>query len=147
MSRLRVRSDLPAYLFQAARAMATCAFPRCVACYDVVRYCPRCEASFAVCASHRYAYLQCPWPTLSGIQCLAHVPMDRHWREPLTRGPMYICPPEQDMAEPPGLHHVADTEHISPARRSQEPPVNTDARGSEGGDRTRATKKKQFAVV
>jgi hypothetical protein len=120
--------------------MATCCIPRCVACYDVVRYCPRCEASFAVCSAHRYAHLQCPWPTLSGIPCLTHVPMDRHWRAPLTYGPMYICPPA-DMGEPPpGLHRVTDTEHISTTRSSEgsdEPPVNTDVRDRKG-NRTRA---------
>ena len=111
--------------------MATCCFPRCVTVYESVRYCPRCEASFAVCSQHIYAQIECPWPTFSGIPCLAHVPfcsVGRHWRAaPLTYGPMYICAPAQGMAEPPGLHRVADTEHISTARGSEEPP-NTDVR-------------------
>ena len=136
-------------LLSCAGPMATCCVPRCGKGYDVVRYCPRCEASFAVCSAHHYAHLSCPWPIFAGIPCFAQVPlsMDQHWRAPLAYGPMYICPPAHT-GEPPGLHRATDTEHISTARMSQEPPVNTDARGSGGGNRTGATKKKkQFAAV
>ena len=127
--------------------MASCCFPRCVACYEVVRYCPRCEAAFSVCNAHRYAHLQCPWPSLCGTPCLARVPMDSQWRAPLTYGPMYIRPAAESMADPPGLHRAADTEHIPTARSSTEPRVHIDGNGNGGGDRTGAAKKKQFAVV
>ena len=107
------------------RAMASCCLPRCVSCYDVVRYCPKCEAAFSVCGAHRYVHLQCPWPTLSGVPCLAIVPADQHWDDPLTQGPMYLCP-RAHMGKPPGLH-----EHVSKARRVGEPP-NTGVRGGMG---------------
>ena len=102
--------------------MATCCYPRCVGVYEAVRYCPQCQAAFAVCAAHRYANLQCPWPTLAAVPCLARVPMDQHWRAPLTYLPMYVSP---SMDEPPGFHR-ADIECTSTPRREQE--VNTDAR-------------------
>ena len=126
-------------------AMATCCYPRCIAVYDVVRFCPKCEASFAVCASHRHAHLQCPWPTLSGIQCLAHVPMDRHMRAPLTHGPMYVCLPAH-AGEPPGLHRLAETEHASKARRSGESP-NTEVRDGKGASYCQPCTKKLTAAV
>ena len=109
--------------------MATCCYPRCVACYEVVRYCPRCEVSFAVCASHRYTNLQCPWPTLAGVPCLAHVPLDQHWRTPLTYLPMHVSP---SMGEPPPGLHRADIERTSTTRSSEEQQVNTDGHDRKG---------------
>ena len=141
----RVPSNILTSLFTAGRAMATCCYPRCIAVYDVVRFCPKCEASFAVCASHRHAHLQCPWPTLSGIQCLAHVPMDRHSRAPLTHGPMYVCLPAH-AGEPPGLHCLAGTEHVSKARRSGESP-NTEVRDGQGAPHCQPCTKKLTANV
>ena len=82
-----------------------------------------------MCAAHRYANLQCPWPTLSGIPCLAHVPLDAHWRAPLTYLPMYVSP---SMGEPPPGLHRADIERTSTTRSSDEQQVNTDARDRKG---------------
>ena len=91
-----------------------------------------------------YVHLQCPWPTLSGVPCLAIVPADQHWDDPLTQGPMYLsnCPRAHMGKPPPGLH-----EHVSKTRRVGESP-NTGVRGGMGtSDCQPCTKKKQFAVV
>ena len=107
-------------------SMATCAYPHCVACFDVVRYCPSCRASFAVCAAHQETNLRCPWPTRFGSPCLTQVPIsvDQRWRVPLTNGPMYVRPFRQGTGQPPGLHFFRDTEHS--AMSIAEPTDNTD---------------------
>ena len=114
------------------RAMATCCYPHCVACFDVVRYCPSCRASFAVCAAHQETNLRCPWPTRLGSPCLTQVPIsvDQRWRVPLTNGPMYVRPFHQGTGQPPGLHFFTDTEHS--AMSGADPPVNTNLRHEHG---------------
>jgi hypothetical protein len=58
------------------------------------------------------------------MPCLAHVPLDRHWRAPLTYLPMYVSP---SMEQPPGLHR-AGIERTSTTQTSEEQQVNTDVR-------------------
>ena len=109
------------------RAMATCCYPQCVACFDVVRYCPSCQASFAVCAAHQATTLRCPWPTRLGSPCLMQVPLSmdqQRWRVPPTYGPMYVRPFRKGTGQPPGLNFLRVTEHS--AMSVSEPPHNTD---------------------
>ena len=70
--------------------MTLCCIPYCFACADAVRWCPRCNASFAVCATHRHSILRCPWPANFMIPCSALVPPDRSWSTPMSREPMYL---------------------------------------------------------
>ena len=134
-----------------ARQMATCCYPHCVACFDVVRYCPTCAASFAVCAAHQDTTLQCPWPTLSGSPCLTQVPVsiDQHCRRtPLTYGlmsPMYVRPSSHGTGQPPGLHCLTGTDHS--ARCRAEPPVNADVRDGTGAPPCPPGAKKNTASV
>ena len=116
-----------------AGPMATCCYRRCASVFDAVRYCPACEASFAVCVSHQGTKLQCPWLTLSGSPCLARVPIcidQQRWRAPLTCGPMYVRPSSQGTDQPLALHLYMDPEHS--AMPSAQPRVNTDVRHERG---------------
>ena len=71
------------------------------------------EAALAVCAEHRHAYLQCPWPRF-GMRCLIQVPVPISLVDQF--GPMYVCfLPEQDMAESP-TSQFARSERISMER-------------------------------
>ena len=66
---------------------------------DIAPFVEEPEVALAACASHRHAYLHCPWPRV-GLPCLTQVPMPE-WVVP-QYGPMYVCfLPEQDMAESP----------------------------------------------
>ena len=76
--------------------MTLCCIPRCFGCCAAVRWCPRCNASFAVCAMHLDHTLHCPWPAKFMIPCSALVPPDHSWSIPRPFEPMYVRP--QDVA-------------------------------------------------
>ena len=152
ISCLKALCNLQARIFRANRAMATCCIPRCVSCFDVVRYCPRCEASFAVCSAHRHQQLHCPWPNLCGNPCLTHipVPVEQNWRAPLTYGPMYLRQFAQGVGQPPpGLTDAH--QYFATAWCSEEPLLSTDGSDTRGlrsgAPCPPSAKKKQSAQV
>ena len=72
-----------------------CSFPHCSGCAEGVRWCPRCSASFAVCAMHRRHALSCLWPAKFMIPCSTQVPApsDGHLLGgPRPCEPMYLWP-------------------------------------------------------
>ena len=78
-----------------AEAMPLCSFPHCFGCSEGVRWCPRCSASFAVCAMHRRHALSCPWPAKFMIPCSTQVPApsdDHLLGGPRPCEPMYLWP-------------------------------------------------------